>query len=473
MNEPAVPLRLIAEMRELLGEARVLAKEHERRLYDADALTLHRNTPGLVVLPETTEEVSRVVQAAARHGVPVVPRGAGTGLSGGAIAPRDAMVVSLTRMRRILAIDPVERRARVEPGVANLALTRSALDHGLCFAPDPSSQQASTLGGNVAENAGGPHTLLHGVTAVHTRALTIVGSTGEVFTLEDDPGPDWVGLFCGSEGTLGIVTEIVVDLIPRSEAARTFLAAYPSAEAATRAVTGVLASGVLPAALEMVDGGILDTLEEAFGYRFPEGSGAVLLVEIEGLASGLDEEESRVTAALRDAGAFELRQARDAAERAMLWKVRKQAFGALGRASPEYYVQDGVVPRSRLPEMLAQVTAIGRDHGLRTANIFHAGDGNLHPILLFDAREPDEVARVISAGDAILRACVAAGGSITGEHGVGLEKREALGWMFGPDDLALMKTVKELFDPAQRLNPGKVFPAARSCGEGARWRPRA
>ncbi len=461
---------LIEVFREMLGPERTLSAPHELALYDADALTLHRSAPGLVILPETTEEVSACVRLAASRGVPVVPRGAGTGLSGGAIAPGGAIVLSLTRMRRILDIDPAGRRCRVQPGVANLRLSHAAARSSLRFAPDPSSQQVSTIGGNVAENAGGPHTLLHGVTGIYIRALTVVLATGEVVRVMPEPGPDWIGILCGSEGTLGIVTEIETDLIPCAEEEGTFLAAYASAGDATRAVTNVLASGVLPSALEMLDGTVLATLEAAFGYRFPEGSQSVLLVEIEGPAGGLGDEESRVTAALRDAGAIELRKASDAAERAKLWKVRKQAFGALGLASPEYYTQDGVVPRSRLPELLETIRAIGDREDLKIANVFHAGDGNLHPILLYDARVPGEVDRVLRAGDAILRACIAAGGSITGEHGVGLEKREFLPLLFGEDELDLMREVRDLFDPAGLMNPGKIFPGPRGCAEGRRAR---
>jgi glycolate oxidase len=457
---------LIGLFREMLGAGRVLSQPHELALYDADALTLHRSVPGLVILPETTEEVSACVRLAAARGIPIVARGAGTGLSGGAIAPGGAIVLSLARMRRILEIDPVERRCRVQPGVANLRLSSAAAGASLRFAPDPSSQQVSTIGGNVAENAGGPHTLLHGVTGIHVRELTLVLSTGDVVRVASEPGPDWVGLLCGSEGTLGIVTEIETGLIPCAEEERTFLAAYASAADATRAVTNVLASGVLPAALEMLDGTVLSTLEAAFGYRFPVGSESVLLVEIEGLAGGLEEEEARVTAALKEAGSFELRKARDAEERATLWKVRKQAFGALGRASPEYYTQDGVVPRSRLPELLETIRAIGDREDLKIANVFHAGDGNLHPILLYDARIPGTVDRVLRAGEAILRACIAVGGTITGEHGVGLEKKEFLPLLFGEDEIDLMRGVRDLFDPAGLLNPGKIFPTARACGEG-------
>ncbi len=466
----SVPDPVVAGLRDLLGPERVLTRPYERRLYDADALTLHRSVPGLVVLPDSTDEVASIVRMAARGRVPVVARGAGTGLSGGAIASGDAIVIALSRMRRILEIDTTERWCLVQAGVANLNLTRAVEADGLRFAPDPSSQQVSTIGGNVAENAGGPHTLLHGVTGVHVRALRAVLANGEVLQFAPEPGPDWIGLLCGSEGTLAIVTEIEVELIPAPEEARTFLAAYDSAGAATQAVTNVLGSGVLPAALEMMDGTVLATLEAAFSYRFPQGARSVLLVEIEGLTAGMDEEEARVAAALRDAGAFEIRRASDAEERAILWKVRKQAFGALGRVSPDYYTQDGVVPRSRLPEILETIRAIGERADLKIANIFHAGDGNLHPILLYDARAPEQVERVIDVGGAILRACVAAGGSITGEHGVGLEKRELLDLMFGAAELDLMSEVRALFDPACLLNPGKIFPSARSCGEGPRGR---
>ncbi|MBM3288210.1 MAG: FAD-binding protein, partial [Candidatus Eisenbacteria bacterium] len=383
--------RFASALRSLLGPARVMDEPHERILYESDGLTLHRSPPALVLFPETTEEVSSCLRLAAEHDVPVVPRGAGTGLSGGAVAPAGAAVLALTRMRRILEIDPIERRCRVQPGVANLALNAAAEKRGLRFAPDPSSQQVATIGGNVAENAGGPHTLLHGVTATHVRSLTVVLAGGDVVAFGREPGPDWVGLLCGSEGTLGVVTEIEVDLIPAVEEARVFLAAYARTEEAIAAVSGVLTSGVLPVALEMMDGEVLATLESAFGYRFPQGARSVLIVEIEGLAAGLDEEADLALAALQSRNPLEIRTARDARERAALWRVRKQAFGALGRASPDYYTQDGVVPRSRIAELLETIRRIGERESMKIANVFHAGDGNLHPILLYDARVPGEI----------------------------------------------------------------------------------
>lgn len=467
--------QLLERLRALLGAERVLATVEKRLVYECDGLTLYRNPPELVVLPESTEEVAAIVRLLNRYATPFVPRGAGTSLSGGTFPEPGSVQISLARMRRILSLDLRNRRAVVQAGVVNLHLSQAVEAEGYHYAPDPSSQAACTLGGNVAENAGGPHTLKYGVTTNHVLGLKVVLPSGEVAELggpqEELPGYDLVGLMVGSEGTLGIVTEVTVRLTRNPEAWKTYLAVFDGVDAATRCVSGIISRGIIPAALEMMDHLVVQAVEAAFGFGFPLDAGAVLIVELDGPAAGLEEEGLRIEAVFREYGAREVRTARDARERAKLWASRKKAFGALGRLSPNYITQDGVVPRSRLPEVMARAAEVSRRYGIRIANVFHAGDGNIHPVLLYDERDPEQVKRVLAAGDEILDACIELGGTVTGEHGVGIEKKHHLGRLFTAEDLQVMIDIHDVFNPDSRCNPGKIFPSASSCIEVRR--PRA
>ncbi len=437
-------------------------------LYEYDALSSLRQ-PDAVVFPTTTEQVVRLVKLAARENVPVVARGAGTGLSGGAVASEGGIVLSFARMREILEIDLENQRARVQPGVVNLDLSLAVSDQGYYFVPDPSSQKACTIGGNVAENSGGPHTLAYGVTTNHVLGLEVVLPDGEVIhtgaKFWDRPGYDLTGLIVGSEGTLGIVTEITVRLTRKPEAVKTLLAIYDRVLDATRTVAALTARGITPAALEMMDGFTLRAVEEATHAGYPMDSAAVLLIEVEGLREAVEEDAGQIEAVCRENQAREVRRAKTPEERDLLWKGRKNAFGALGRISPNYYVQDGVIPRTRLPEMLEYVERVGRKYELRIGNIFHAGDGNLHPLLMFDARDQEQGRRVLKAASEIIAKCAEMGGSITGEHGVGIEKNELMSLIFSSDDLDLMRKVKNVFNPKGLFNPGKVLPTGKMCGE--------
>jgi glycolate dehydrogenase FAD-linked subunit len=447
---------------------RVLWRRDELLLYEYDALSASR-LPEAVVFPETTEEVVRVVGLAVEHSIPLIPRGAGTGLSGGAVATKGGIVLSLARMKRILEIDVENRRARVQPGVVNQDLSAAVADEGLYFAPDPSSQKACTIGGNVAENSGGPHTLAYGVTTNHVLGLEVVLPDGKLLRTGakfcDRPGYDLTGLIVGSEGTLGIVTEITVRLMKLPETVATLLAVYDRVLDATRTVAAITAQGITPAALEMMDGFTLRAIEAATRAGYPIDSAAVLLIEIEGLSEAVEEEAEKIETVCRENHAGEIRRAKNEAERSLLWKGRKNAFGALGRISPNFYVQDGVIPRTRLPEMLEYVEEVGRRHSLQIGNIFHAGDGNLHPLLMFDARNKDQCRRVGVAAKEIMARCVDLGGSITGEHGVGVEKNELMPLIFSSDDMEYQRRIKDTFDPSGMLNPGKVFPTGKVCGE--------
>lgn len=435
--------------------------------YEA-ALPSRTGPPEYVVLPTTTSEVVDIVRAAARAQVPIVPRGSGTGLCGGSLPTRGGITIVTTRMNRILRVDYVDRRAVVQPGVINLDLSRHIAAHGYFYAPDPSSQKISTIGGNVACNAGGPHCLAYGTTTNHVLGLTCVLPDGRVLTTRSAPdecGFDLTGLLTGSEGTLGIVTEIEVRLTPLPEAQRVALAAFETVDEACRAVTSIIARGLSPAALEMMDHLAIVAVEAAFHVGYPLDCGAVLLIEVDGLIDGVEERLAGVTAACREHGARDIKEARSQAERDALWAGRKGAAAAFGRMAPNFYIQDGVVPRSQLPTALARVKEIAADYRIENANVFHAGDGNLHPNLLFDRRDRAQVRRVIDAGTAILRACVDLGGTVSGEHGIGLEKRDALNLIFDVDDLAAMAKVKGCFNPSLLFNPDKVFPSSRRCAE--------
>lgn len=422
-----------------------------------------------VCWPRSAGEVAAAVRIARRHGRPFVARGSGTGLAGGATPLGDPVVIVTTRMNRVLGVDPHARVAWVEPGVLNLDLTRAVSHLGLHYAPDPSSQQACTIGGNVATNAGGPHCLASGVTSAHVLAVDVVLADGEVTTLgglgPDAPGYDLRGAFVGSEGTMGIATRVAVRLTPDPPAVATMLCAFDSIDAASSTVTGTIAGGVLPAALEMMDARITRAVEDFVGAGYPRDAEAVLLVEVDGLEAGVEEQVDSVRSIARGHGAVSVRVAANEAERALLWKGRKSAFGAIARIAPDYYLHDAVVPRTRLVEVLRRVYEIADAHQLITMNVFHAGDGNLHPLIVFDRREPGVWERVYDAGNEILTTCIDAGGVLTGEHGVGIEKRDLMPLMFTADDLDAQARLRDAFDPDGAANPLKILPKGSRCGE--------
>jgi glycolate oxidase subunit GlcD len=454
---------LARRLSDVVGDEGVLADEDRLIVYESDALTQYRHRPSAVVLPRSTEETSAVLRILHEEGRPFVPRGSGTGLSGGALAVGGSVAVGTNRMNRILELDAANRRARVQAGVINSNLTRASVAYGLVYAPDPSSQAACTLGGNVAENSGGPHCLKYGVTTRYVTGLTVVLSTGEVVELggmaRDDEGLDLVGVFVGSEGCFGLATEIEVALVPEAEGVRTLLGIFARMEDAGRAVTDIMARGMLPAALEIIDSETIRAVEASiFAAGYPKDAGAALVVEFDGMDASLDEDVRVAVACCERAGAREIRTASDEEERLALWRGRKKAFGTMGRLAPDLLVQDATVPRTRLPEVLAKVGEIGRRYRIQVANVFHAGDGNLHPNLLFDRRDADEVRRVEEASKEIMQVCIEAGGTITGEHGVGLDKRNYMPLVCSPDVLEAMARVRDVFDPSGLSNPGKVLP---------------
>jgi len=455
--------RLAAQLRQALGPMSVFEQVEDVIMYEYD-YGLDRRMPDLVALPRSRAEVQTAVRLAQADGVPIVARGAGTGISGGSVPARGGLIVSTARMNRIVEIDTANRCAVVEPGVINLDLSKHAEAYGLFFAPDPSSQKASTIGGNIANNAGGPHCLSLGVTTNHIIGLEVVLHDGNLATLggkaPDTTGLDLVGLMVGSEGTLGIVTEATVRLLPLPEAVRTTLALFESVEAASEAVSALIGRGVVPAALEMMDKLALSAIEAAFHAGYPPEAGAVLLVEVDGLLEQVEGQADVVDTVCRQAGALEIRLAATAEARARLWAARKGAASAMGRIAPNYYLHDAVVPRTRLPSILARVVQIAERYDLPIANLFHAGDGNLHPMILFDVREPGILDRVMAAGYDILTACIAAGGTITGEHGVGLEKQAYMPLVFSAADLDIMANVRAAVDPSGLFNPDKVLPLA-------------
>ena len=444
----------------------VVSEPEQLRTYECDALTGHRAVPELVVLPGSAAEVQAVVGLCHAHRVPFVARGAGTGLSGGALPVADGVVVSLARLDRILDVDLERARVVCEPGVTNLEISRAVAADGFYYAPDPSSQQVCTIGGNVAENSGGAHCLKYGFTVNHVLAADVVLPDGELVTLSrDDEGPDLIGAFVGSEGTLGIAVRITVRVLRLPEAVRTLLAAFDSTDAAGEAVSQVVGAGMLPAAIEMMDALTIEAAEAAVACDYPAGAGAILIVELDGPAQQVEQDSAAVERIARACGAFEIHAAHDADERARLWRGRKSAFAAMGRISPSYYVQDGVVPRTRLPEVLRRIAELGGEHGLRVANVFHAGDGNLHPLVLYDDRVDGEAARAERLATDILDVCIDAGGSLTGEHGVGVDKACSMPKLFGARDLETMLRLKTAFDARGLANPGKAFPTPRLCGE--------
>lgn len=458
----------IKELIAAIGPEGVLSTPEDLMLYEYDGLSA-LETPQAVVFPTTRDQVVRMVRLAAAREMPIIPRGAGTGLSGGAVVTEVGIVVSFARMKKILEIDLENQRARVQPGVVNTDLTLAVADAGYYYAPDPSSQKACTIGGNVAENSGGPHTLAYGVTTNHVLGLEIVLPDGEVVRAGgkcwDLPGYDLTGLMVGSEGTLGIVTEITVRLMRAPEAVETMLAVYDRVIDATRTVAAITARGITPAALEMMDGFTLRAVEQATHAGYPMDSAAVLLIEVEGLREAVKEQAEKIESVCAGNQVRSVRRAKSSEERALLWKGRKNAFGALGRISPSYYVQDGVIPRTKLPEMLQYVEEVGRKYDLRIGNIFHAGDGNLHPLLMFDARDREQSKRVVRAAQDIMARCAELGGSITGEHGVGVEKNELMPLIFSDDDLEIQRSIKSLMNPTGSFNPGKVLPTGKMCGE--------
>lgn len=460
---------LIVRLQAALDPAYVLHRTEELMLYEYDASALDMAEPDVVVVPGSTAEVAAAVRIGVEAGWPVVARGAGTGLSGGSVPAMGGLVIALTRLDRMLRIDPASRLAVVQPGVVNVDVSMAAAPYGLHFAPDPSSQRSSTIGGNVAENAGGPHCLKYGVTSNHVIAATVVLADGSVVQLggeaPDAPGYDLLGAFVGSEGTLGIATELTIRLTPDPEAIRTFLAIYDDLDAAADSVSAIIADGIIPAALEMLEGRGVAVIEQAVHAGYPLDARAVLLIEIDGLREELEAQAERIEAICQAHGARELRVARDEAQRQKLWAGRKGALAACGRLRPHYHIQDGVVPRSRLTEVLRLTEEVAARYDLLIINIFHAGDGNLHPLLLFDLREPGVRERAIAASEEILRACVAAGGTISGEHGIGLEKRDYMEWIFSAVDIEAMLQLRRAFDSSGAMNPCKLLPTGASCAD--------
>ena len=463
---PAMNKQIIrAELQTLLGLRGVLHEPADLALYEYDG-SIDKGRPDFVVFPQTTEQVVAVAQLATRERIPFMPRGAGTGLSGGSVADQGGIIVAMSRLNKILTVDAVNLRAVVQPGVVNADISAEVAKHGLYYVPDPSSQRACTIGGNVAENSGGPHCLAYGVTTNHVTGVELVLSDGEVIeTHIDAPGYDLTGLIVGSEGTLGIVTKVFIRLMPLPEVVRTLLVVFDTVDGASNAVSAIIASGTVPAAIEMMDNTALIAVEAAKRCGYPTDAAAVLLIDVEGVSAGVDEVVEHIRRICNGFDARETRLAQSVQEREKYWSGRKGAFGAMGRLAPSYYVQDGVIPRSQLPQILRQIDAIGQKHNLKIANVFHAGDGNLHPLILFDDRDETLTAKVIEAGNEILQACIDAGGSITGEHGIGLEKRDLMPKLFSADDLAAMMRVKLAFNADGLLNPCKIFPATKMCLE--------
>lgn len=464
-------------LRAVVGKDALLTSPSELLVYECDGYTIEKNRPDVVVFPTSTEQVVRVVQVCNELDVPFLPRGAGTSLAGGCLPVGGGAMIVLTRMKRVLEVNTRDRYAVVEPGVVNLWLTNHLRPHGYHFAPDPSSQGACTIGGNVATNSGGPHTLKYGVTVNHVLGLEFVLPDGRVVQtggpVEDAPGYDLTGVIVGSEGTFGIATKVWVRLTRNPQAYRTLLGVFETVDDATNTISDLIGAGIVPGALEMLDGLILQAVEAAFQFGFPLDAGAVLIMEVDGLDAGLNADAERITAIAQRNRAREVRRAATEAERQLLWKCRKQAFGAVGRLAPSYCTQDGVVPRTKLPHILRAIQRIGAKYALRIANVFHAGDGNIHPILLFDERDADQVKRVLQASHEILEECLACGGSVTGEHGIGVEKIDFMPKLFAPEDLAMMLRLRAAFNPDGRCSPSKMFPTAGACIEPSKVGRRA
>ena len=462
---------LVRRLRELLGDPdQIIHRPEDLVVYECDALSAYRQQPMTVILASSAEEVSRVVRLCGEFDIPIVPWGAGTGLSGGALPLSDGVVISLARMNRILDIDLENRAVTVEAGVTNLAITRAVEDRGFYYAPDPSSQLACTIGGNIAENSGGVHCLKYGTTTNNILGVQVVLADGEVVDLGgksmDQGGYDLLALMTGSEGLLGIITEATVRILRKPESARAFMAVFDSVESTGQAVSDIIASGMVPSGMEIMDRLSIEAVEDFLGCGYPRGVEALLLVELDGAAAEVEARIGTLETLLRQAGATELRRADTEEERARLWSGRKAAFPAMGRVAPDYYCMDGTIPRGRLPEVLHLIQAMSKKFGLQVANVFHAGDGNLHPLILYDSNAPGELERAESFGAEILQLCVRVGGVLSGEHGIGVEKRDLMPCMFTDADLDTQERVKAAFDPRKLLNPGKVFPLLRRCIPG-------
>ena len=476
MTAPAsspLALRLLVELTAIVGAENVLHRRDELIVYECDGYVINKKVPDVVVFPTCTEHVVELVKLCNRYDVPFVPRGAGTSLAGGTMAVGGGVMVCLTRMKRILEINTRDRYAIVEPGVVNIWLTRAQGGTGFHYAPDPSSQTACTIGGNVATNSGGPHTLKYGVTVNHVRGIELVLPDATVVPIggvcEDPPGYDLTGLVVGSEGTFGIVTKVIVNLTRDPEAGRTLLGVFETVEAATETVSGIIAAGIVPAALEMLDNLMIQAVEQAFGFGFPTTAGAILIIEVDGIDAGLDREAQAISEIVQARGGSVQKsitwRTRKEPEYVAIWKSRKSAFGAIGRLSPTFCTQDGVVPRTLLPHILRFIEGVSRRYDIRIANVFHAGDGNIHPILLFDERDPEQVKRVLHASHEILEECIRVGGSVTGEHGIGVEKMALMPKLFAPQDLTAMIAIRTALNPEGRCSPSKMLPTGGHCIE--------
>jgi glycolate oxidase len=468
----ALTPQVVAELTRIVGPGGLVLTAEGRMVYECDMHTFYKGAPDAVVLPARTEQVQEIVRVCRAARVPIVPRGSGTGLIGGAMAPQGGVMVGMNRMAAVLEVDLPNRAATVQPGLINLWLSEAVRQRGWFFAPDPSSQMVSSIGGNVSTNAGGPHCLKYGITTNHVLGLEMVTGSGELVQLGgksvDRPGYDLTGVAVGSEGTFGLVTAVTVRLTHQPEAVKTALASFRTVVDASETVSAIIASGMIPAALEMLDEAIIKAINAGTGAGYPEGAGAVLLIELDGPRAEVEVQAERAAAICRQRGALSVSVARDDAERALLWKGRKEAAGAVGRLTAAYLLQDAVVPRSRLPQIMREMVAIGERYGLLIANVFHAGDGNLHPMICYDDRRPDELERAKEANEELLRACIALGGSVTGEHGNGLDKSKNLPLQYADADLNFMYRLRGVFDPDRMMNPGKLLPSHPACGEGFR-----
>src|SRR6266446_2269748 len=462
----------LADLERIVGAEGLVRSAEGRLVYECDMHTFYKGAPDAVALPTRAEEVVAIVNLCRRERVPIVPRGSGTGLIGGAMAPLGGVMIGTNRMDRILEIDLTNRCATVQPGLINLSLTRAVATQGYFFAPDPSSQMVSSIGGNVATNAGGPHCLKYGITTNHVLGVEIVTGTGDVVSVggkaADRPGYDLTGTMVGNEGTFGLVTAITVRLLHLPEAVKTALASFASLVEASEAVSAIIAAGIIPAALEMLDDAMIGAINAAVGKVYPDGAGAVLLIELDGPRAEVEAQAERVAAICRERQALMVTVARDETERALLWKGRKEAAGAVGRITAAYLLQDAVVPRSKLPQIMREMVAISKRHNLLFANVFHAGDGNLHPLICYDDRKPGELERAQQANEELLHACIALGGSVSGEHGIGMDKAKNLPLQYADADLNFMFRLRRVFDPDGLMNPAKLLPSHPACGEGFR-----
>jgi glycolate oxidase len=472
MSAPELSPAVLRKLQNIVGSDAVLTGRDQLLVYECDAYTLEKRLPHAVVLPRSTEEAAAVVRLCARENLPIIPRGAGTSLSGTILAVDGGIMLTMARMNKVLNVDPINRRVLVEAGCVNAWVSQAAAPHGLFYAPDPSSQSACTIGGNIATNSGGPHTLKYGVTTNHVLGLEVVLPDGEVTWLGASPnggeevdGYDLVGAFIGCEGMFGVVTKALLRLVRKPQATKTLLGIFETVDDASQTVSEVIGAGIVPGAMEMMDQLITQAVEAAFKFGFPLDAGAVLIIEIDGLAVDLDHQAARVEEICKRNHAREVRIAKSEQERLDIWKSRKRAFGAIGRLSPNFLTQDGVVPRSKLPEIMHFIRATSEKFGLRIPNVFHAGDGNIHPLVLYDERDPDQVRRAVAAGDAILEKCIELGGSVSGEHGIGVEKVEFMTRQFRAESLAAMQLLRDAFDPERRCNPHKMFPGAKRCGD--------